>query len=257
MSIADDLTETDVKEPVPPELDGDRNRVERTRWNYQRYMRDYLGCVASIDDNVGRLLDELDRQGLAEDTIVVYTSDQGFFLGDHGWYDKRFIYDPSLQMPMLIRYPAEIARGGRTDEIVTNVDVAPTLLDYCGLTLPTAQGRSFRSVLRGDVPADWPQSMYYRYWEHDDPSHHVWAHYGVRTPTHKLVYFYNEGLGTPGASEQTYPPEWELYDLVADPAELVNVADDPAYAPVRAELEQELSRLQELYADQARHRRPA
>lgn len=253
MTIADDLTEEDVKEPVPAELLGVDKRAERTRWNYQRYMRDYLGCIAAVDDGVGRLLDHLDESGLADETIVVYTSDQGFFLGDHGWYDKRFIYDPSLQMPMLIRYPAEIPAGTRSDAILTNVDVAQTLLDYCGLDLPTAQGRSFRAVLRGDVPDDWPASMYYRYWEHDDPSHHVRAHYGVRTATHKLVYFYNEGLGTPGASDQHYPPEWELYDLIHDPAELVNVADDPAYDDVRAHLTAELDRLQRHYADEPRH----
>jgi choline-sulfatase len=254
MSIADDLNEEDVKEALPEHLRGDENRVERTRWTYQRYMRDYLQCIQSIDDNVGRLLDYLDERGQAENTVVVYTSDQGFFLGDHGWYDKRFIYDESLQMPLLVRWPAEIPAGSHTEEIVTNVDFAGTFLDLCGLdadeALPDAQGRSFRELLRGEVPGDWPQSMYYRYWEHDDPSHHAWAHYGVRTRTHKLVYYYADGLGTPGSSDRPREPEWEMFDLVADPRELRNVADDPAYAGERAALEEELARLQAHYRDQ-------
>lgn len=255
MRVADDLNPlVDVKEEPPAELWNEDRRVERTRWFYQRYMRDYLQTIQSVDDNVGRVLDYLDDHGLAENTIVVYTSDQGFFLGDHGWYDKRFIYDESLQMPFLIRWPGQISAGSQVDEIITNVDFAATFLDACGLDpaaeLPTSQGRSAVQVLRGDPPADWPQSMYYRYWEHDSEPHHVWSHYGVRTKTHKLVYFYNAGLGVPGSSEETYPPEWELYDLVADPQELTNVANDPAYGQIRKDLETELTRLQEHYADE-------
>lgn len=254
MTIANDLKADDVKEELPEHLRGAESTVERTRWNYQRYMRDYLQCIQSIDDNVGRVLDYLDEHGLGENTIVVYTSDQGFFLGDHGWYDKRFIYDESLQMPFLIRWPREISAGTRVDDIVTNVDFAAAFLDMCGLddsdVLPTSQGRSFRSVLQGRTPDDWPESMYYRYWEHDDPEHHAWAHYGVRTKTHKLVYFYADGLGTVGAADTSYEPEWEMYDLVADPQELNNVADDPQYAEIRADLEAELARLQKYYRDE-------
>ncbi|QDP94770.1 sulfatase [Microlunatus elymi] len=254
MRVADDLTFTDVKEELPDELRGDDHRVERTRWFYQRYLRDYLQTIQSVDDNVGRVLDYLDDHGLSDNTIVVYTSDQGFFLGDHGWYDKRFIYDESLQMPFLIKWPGQLAAGEQVDEIITNVDFAATFLDACGLTadevLPTSQGRSALPVLRGEVADDWPESMYYRYWEHDDPAHHAWAHYGVRTKTHKLIYFYNDGLGVKGASDRVFPPEWEMYDLVADPQELRNVADDPDYAEVRAELEAELRRMQEHYGDQ-------
>ncbi|HEY9292005.1 MAG TPA: sulfatase [Microlunatus sp.] len=254
MRVGEDLTVTDVKEELPDQLRGDVHRTERTRWYYQRYMRDYLQTIQSVDDNVGRVLDYLDDHGLSDNTIVVYTSDQGFFLGDHGWYDKRFIYDESLQMPFLIKWPGQIDAGARIDEIVTNVDFAATFLQACGLdaaeVLPTSQGRSALPVLRGERPSDWPQSMYYRYWEHDDPAHHAWAHYGVRTTTHKLVYFYNDGLGVTGASDRVFPPEWEMYDLVADPQELDNVADDPGYAQVRAELETELRRLQDVYADQ-------
>ncbi len=254
MTIADDLTVDDVKEELPPDLQGDDMRVERIRWTYQRYLRDYLQCVQSIDDNTGRLLDRLAELGLAENTIVVYTSDQGFFLGDHGWYDKRFIYEESLQMPFLIRWPVEIPAGTRMDEIVTNADFAATFLDMCGLdpkvVLPSGQGRSFRPLLHGEIPADWPQSMYYRYWEHDDPTHHAWAHYGVRTKTHKLVYFYADGLGTDGSSATSYPPEWEMYDLRVDPREMHNIADDPAHAATRTGLEAELARLQRHYRDE-------
>jgi arylsulfatase A-like enzyme len=140
------------------------------------------------------------------------------------------------------------------EEIITNADFAATFLEACGSdaekVLPTSQGRSALGVLTGQPPVDWPQSMYYRYWEHDDVNHHAWAHYGVRTPTHKLVYFYNAGLGATGASDNIFPAEWELYDLVADPRELNNVADNPAYAGIRAELEAELERLQKHYRDE-------
>jgi len=254
MRISDHLTANDVKADVPPELLGDDAVVERTRWSYQRYIKDYLRCVASVDDNVGRLLDHLEATGLAANTIVVYTSDQGFFLGDHGWYDKRFIYEESLRMPLLVRWPATIAPGSVSDAMVTNTDFAQTILQACECDataeLPQAQGRDMREVLAGRTPTDWPTSMYYRYWEHDDPSHHVRAHYGVRTRTHKLVYFYNAGLGTDGSSDQLFPPDWELFDLAADPAELHNLADDPAQAATKADLETELARLQRLYRDE-------
>ncbi|WP_114854363.1 sulfatase [Brachybacterium sp. YJGR34] len=254
MTLADDLDiATDIKEPVPAELQGEENREARIRWVYQRYLRDYLQCVQSIDDNVGRLLDHLDQRGLTDNTIVVYTSDQGFFLGDHGWYDKRFIYDQSLQMPLMIRWPEHLPAGERCGEILTNVDFAATLLEACGLDadaeLPQQQGRSFLPLLRGEADETWPRSMYYRYWEHDSEPHHVWSHYGVRTHRHKLVYFYNAGLGTDGSKDTRYPPEWELYDLEEDPEELRNLADSPEHAGIRAELEAELARLQEHYRD--------
>lgn len=254
MRISDDLRASDVKAEVPPELAGEEQTAERTKWNYQRYIKDYLRCVASVDDNVGRLLDHLDEAGLAEDTIVVYTSDQGFFLGDHGWYDKRFIYEQSLRMPMLVRWPGVITPGSTSDALVTNVDFAQTFLDAAGVDaaaeLPDSQGRSFRDVLAGSEPDDWPKSMYYRYWEHDSKPHHVWGHYGVRTGTHKLVYFYNADAGAPGSTDLVAEPEWEMYDLIADPAELHNVANDPAYADTRAQLEAELARLQAQVGDQ-------
>ncbi|HEY8455065.1 MAG TPA: sulfatase [Actinopolymorphaceae bacterium] len=247
MRISHDLTLRDLKQPYPPGLD----ERERTRWAYQHYMQDYLRCVVSIDENVSRVLDALDEEGLAENTIVVYSSDQGFFLGDHGWYDKRFMYEESLLMPLLVRYPREVPAGSSTDAMALNIDFAQTFLDYAGIDPhPRMQGRSLRPLLRGEpTPPDWRQSIYYRYWEHDDGCHHVVAHYGVRTKRYKLVYYYGDGLGLPGTSDRTTPPEWELFDLERDPAELTSVHDDPAYADVRRELEAELARLQAEFGD--------
>ncbi|WP_456284771.1 sulfatase [Microbacterium sp. JZ70] len=254
MTIADDMGADDLKADVPAHLRGPENREARMSWKYQIYMRDYLQCIQSIDDNVGRLLDTLEERGLAENTLIVYTSDQGFFLGDYGWFDKRLMYDPSLQMPMLVRWPAEIPAGSECEAIVTNVDFAATFLDVCGVdtaeALPTSQGRSFRPLLRGEDVEDWPDAAYYRYWEHDDPIHHAPAHYGIRTKTHKLIHYYGAGLGVPGASDEVFDAEWELYDLVADPSELNNVVDDPAYGEVRRELEAKLTQYQERYADE-------
>jgi len=253
MTIADDMGADDLKSEVPEELRGPENRKARMSWKYQIYMRDYLQCIQSIDDNVGRLLDRLEEKGLTQDTLVVYTSDQGFFLGDHGWFDKRLMFDESLQMPMLMRWPAEIEAGSRSEAIVTNVDFAATFLDVCGLdaseVLPTSQGRSFRQLLRGKPVEDWPDAAYYRYWEHDDPIHEAPAHYGIRTADHKLICYYGAGLGVPGASERVFEMEWELYDLRHDPSELCNVADDPAYAEVRAKLETKLAEYQNHFGD--------
>jgi choline-sulfatase len=253
MSVADHLGSDELGEDLPDGLRGPANREARMRWKYQRYLRDYLQCVQSIDDNVGRLLDNLEEEGLAGNTVVVYTSDQGFFLGDHGWFDKRLMFDESLQMPMLIRWPSVIPAGGTCDAMVTNVDFAATFLEMAGLdaasALPTSQGRSFLPVLRGDEVPDWPDAVYYRYWEHDDPNHHAPAHYGVRTREFKLIHYYGAGLGVPGSSDRLFESEWELYDLRTDPQELVNVADDPSYTEIRASLTAQLGKLQEQYAD--------
>lgn len=246
MRVRDHLGPTDLKRPVPDGLTPE----QEARWKYQRYITDYLRCVQSVDDSVGRILSYLDEQGLADDTIVIYTSDQGFFLGDHGWYDKRFMYEESLRMPFLVRYPREIAAGSVRDELVTNVDFAQTFLDYAGVAKPaTMQGRSLRPIWSGvDVP-DWRGSIYYRYWEHDDGNHHAWAHYGVRTHRYKLIYYYADGLGLPGTAATTYEPEWELFDLERDPYELTSVHAEPAYVEVRAELEAKLVRLQQELGD--------
>ncbi|GAA3777881.1 sulfatase [Microbacterium kribbense] len=254
MTIADDMGADDLKQEVPEHLRGPENRETRMRWKYQIYMRDYLQCIQSIDDNVGRLLGYLDEHGLADNTLVVYTSDQGFFLGDHGWFDKRLMFDQSLQMPMLVRWPAEIPAGSRCEAIITNVDFAATFLDIAGIdadvALPTSQGRSFRPLLRGEQVEDWADAAYYRYWEHDDPIHAAPAHYGIRTADYKLIYYYGAGLGVPGASDVVFEPEWELYDLHADPTEVRNVADDPAYAQIKAELQVKLGQYQARYQDE-------
>ena len=240
MRIDRDLGLEDLKAPVPPGLDP----AAEKRWKYQRYMKDYLRCVASIDDNTGRLLDWLDAAGITEDTIVVYTSDQGFFLGDHGWYDKRFMYEESLRMPLLVRWPGIAAPGSVSDDIVLNVDFAPTLLDAAGLKAGARmQGRSMLDVLRGATPPDWRTAMYYRYWMHLDSSHRVEAHAGVRTLHRKLIYYYGHGARQPGASDETLPPIWELFDLDTDPYERNSVHDDPAYASDLVALRGQLVRL--------------
>jgi len=223
---------------------------EMRQWAYQRYIKDYLRVVASIDDNVGRLLDYLDAEGLTDDTVVIYTSDQGFFLGDHGWYDKRFMYEESLRMPFILRYPREVRPGTANDDIVLNVDFAPLFLDLAGVPIPDEfQGHSFRPLLQGRTPHDWRQAMYYRYWMHK-AHHNVYAHYGIRTKRYKLIYYYSDALDQPGAIDETYDPEWELFDLEKDPYELSNVYDDPEYAGVVRELKSELHRLQEEVGDE-------
>jgi len=245
MTVAEHLTATDLKQPVPAGL----TPAEEKSWKYQRYIKDYLRCVASVDDNVGRVLDYLEEEGIADDTIVIYTSDQGFFLGDHGWYDKRFMYEESLRMPFVIRYPQAIKAGSVNGDIITNVDFASTFLDYAGIEAPERfQGRSFRPLLEGATPADWPQSMYYRYWMHL-AHHHVYAHYGVRTHRYKLIYYYADAMGQPGAIDEKKPPEWELFDLQKDANELVNVYHDAEYQQVAAELRGELRRLQNEVGD--------
>ncbi len=249
MRILGDLVKEDVKADPPKGLD----QVELKNWYYQRYIKDYLRCVASVDASVGRLLEHLDQVGLTENTIVIYTSDQGFFLGDHGWYDKRFIYEQSLRMPFVMRYPGEVTPGSVRGEIFTNLDFAPTLLDYAWLPVPREmQGISGRSMLKGQPPEDWQRSLYYRYWDHG--GHNVCSHYGVRTETHKLVYFspFTPGMSGP-AGEPYVEPYWELFDLLSDPNELRNVYDDPGYGDIRQELHGELDRLQRKYADTPLH----
>jgi arylsulfatase A-like enzyme len=208
-----------------------------TRWKYQRYMQDYLATIQSIDDNMGRLLEYLDREKLSKNTMVVYTSDQGFFLGDHGMYDKRFMYEESLRMPFLVRWPEGIKAGSRSDAMALNVDFAPTFLEAAGVPVPAdMQGRSFLPVLRGKMPADWRTSMYYRYY-HDPGDHNTRAHYGVRTKTHKLIYFWKK-------------EQWELFDLVNDPQEMHNLYGQPGQAALTLSLKQELLRLRAAVKDE-------
>jgi len=207
-----------------------------TRWKYQRYMQDYLATVQSVDDSVGRVLAHLDSAGLAKNTIVIYTSDQGFFLGDHGMYDKRFMYEECLRMPFLVRWPAGVKAGSVAKAMGLNVDFAPTFLEAAGLPVPAdMQGRSLVPLLKGRTPADWRTSMYYRYY-HDPGDHNTRAHYGVRTTTHKLISFWKSG-------------QWELFDLANDPFELHNLYGQPGHETITADLKAELLRLKQALGD--------
>ena len=246
MRVDRDMTDRDLKYPVPEGL----TAAEEKQWKYQRYIKDYLRCVASIDNNVGRMLDYLDQEGLTENTIVVYTSDQGFFLGDHGWYDKRFMYEESLRMPFVMRYPREIEAGSINDDMILNLDFAQTFLDCTDVDqTDEMQGRSFRPLMNGKIVEDWRASMYYRYWMHL-AHHHVYAHYGLRTHDHKLIYYYADGLGTPGSADDPKPPEWELFDLKKDPHEINSVYNNPDYSEIQAQLTSELYQLQSQFGDQ-------
>jgi len=254
MRIADDLTDIDLKEDPPAELAYD----ERAVWKYQRYMQDYLRCVAAVDESVQALTGSLRERGQFDDTVTIYASDQGFYLGEHGWFDKRFMYEESLRMPLILSYPARVPADTSTDALVSNVDIAQTILDFAGVDAPeTMQGSSLAPMLTGDDPAPVRDAHYYRFYEHDDHMHRVWAHYGIRTDRYKLIYYYADGMGLPNAGNVTYPPEWELFDLEKDPYELNSVHLDPAYADVRHELTLRLWDLQHELGDSAHPRQPA
>ena len=250
MRVGEDTTERDLKMKAPEGLSGDALR----KWAYQLYIKDYLRCVQSVDDSVGRILDHLDNNNLRDNTLVVYTSDQGFFLGDHGLFDKRLMYEESLRMPFLARYPKEIKAGSRNPDIVMNVDFAPTFLDYAGLGRDqNMQGESMRTNLQGRTAENWRQSMYYRYWMHNSNDHHVPGHYGVRTKQNKLICFYNKALNMKGAQPPDGPPEWEFYDLKKDPHEMHNAIADTREAATIANLKRELTRLQHKFGDEPAH----
>jgi arylsulfatase A-like enzyme len=261
MRIDRNLNRNDLKYPAPPpglkgpdlaewnttvdsqlevSIQGEKKLLTGTalkKWKYQRYMRDYLACVASVDDNVGRLLDYLETSGLARSTIVIYTSDQGFFLGDHNWYDKRFMYEESLRMPFLIRWPDRVQSGSVCDRMILNVDFAPTLLATAGIPIPNdIQGRSFLPLLVGEQPVDWRTSMYYRYY-HYPQDHRVQPHYGLRTERYKLIYFNKIDA-------------WELFDLQTDPHERRNLFGDERYNEITEQLKQELFRLKKELKDE-------
>jgi arylsulfatase A-like enzyme len=258
--MPDDVT---TMRPLIDKETGDKfafkTRDELSHFKYQRYMKRYLRTIASIDDNVGRLLDYLDREELTEDTMVIYTSDQGFFLGDHGWFDKRFMYEESFQMPFLIRYPKIIKPGSICNEIITNVDFAPTWLDLAGLKIPTyMQGVSFLPLLRFNRESSLkdfqPQKVaYHRYWMHRDESHNAYAHYGIRNRRYKLIYWYNEGFGLPGTKPGGEEREWELFDCETDPLELFNCWGEEQYGDVREEMVRALEAKMEEIGDVPEH----
>ncbi len=227
------LRSFDLKKPIPAGL----SKKEETVWRYQQYIKDYLRVIASVDDNIGRFLKFLDDEGLTENTIVIYTSDQGFYLGDHNWFDKRFMYEHSLRMPFLVRYPGHIKPGSVSDDICVNIDFAPTFLDYANQpAVKDMDGASMRGVLEGKAPDDWRTSMYYHYYEYP-AVHAVKRHFGVRNKRYKLIHFYYD------------IDAWELFDLEKDPNEMKSVYGDPAYAKVQAEMLTELERLQAQYGD--------
>ncbi len=229
---------------LPFALDG-KSKGEDRMQTYQKLIRDYLRCAAAIDQNIGRLLDYLDEAGLAENTIVVYVADQGYFLGEHGMFDKRMMLEESLRMPFVIRYPREIPAGTRNKDIIMNIDYAALLADYTGITEPNlSQGDSFRENLKGNTPSDWRESMYYRYWTQDTIRP---AHFGVRNSRYKLMYMYGINHTNPKAA--TSKPAWEFYDLERDPKEMNNFYGDPQYAEVIKEMKQELVRLRQECGD--------
>jgi arylsulfatase A-like enzyme len=252
MTIDRTLTDKDLKIVSPPELTVDQRKVwnsyyeprnaafraanppgkELVRWKYNRYLHDYLGCIKAVDESVGRLLSLLDAEGLSENTIVVYTADQGFYLGEHGWFDKRWIFEESVRTPLLVRWPREVKPGSHTDRIVSNLDFAETFLDAAAVSIPSEmQGRSLLPLFRGQVPTDWRTSFYYHYYEYPGP-HNVHRHYGVVTDRYKLVHFYEPDVN-----------EWEFFDLKNDPRELKSLYGRGEIAAIQKELGGELERL--------------
>jgi arylsulfatase A-like enzyme len=202
------------------------------RWRYQRYMHDYLGCIKGVDDSVGRILDYLKQEGLDKNTLVIYAADQGFYLGEHGWFDKRWIFEESLRTPFLARWPGVIKPNSVNKDIVSILDFTSTFLDVAGVKIPNdLQGRSLMPLFAGKTPSDWRKSFYYHYYEYPKP-HHVRPHEGVVTDRYKLVHFYKPDVDY-----------WELFDRKKDPLELVNYYNDPGYAKKAVELQKELLRL--------------
>jgi len=250
MTIAKHFTDRDVKLQGPPLNEAQqavwnayyqsRNRQfqgsslqghELVRARYQRYMHDYLSCVKSVDDSVGQLLHQLEEEGIADQTLVICTSDQGFYLGEHGWYDKRWIFEESLRTPFLVRWPGMVQPGTVNSDLVSLLDLAQTFCEVAGVPIPSdMQGHSLVPLLQGKKPADWRSSFYYSYYEYPNP-HHVRPHYGVVTDRYKLFHIYGDA------------DDWVLLDRVTDPQELKNVHDDPARAGVVRELRAELTRL--------------
>lgn len=206
-------------------------------WKFQRYMQDYMACIASVDEGVGQVLDYLKEAGLDKNTIVVYTSDQGFYLGEHGWFDKRFMYEESFRMPFLIRYPGVIEAGTVSDALTQNIDFAETFLDFAGVPIPNdMQGMSMKPIMVSGTPDDWRTALYYHYYEY--PAFHmVKRHYGIRTDRYKLIHFYND-IDT-----------WELFDLEKDPNEMNNLIDDPGYDQIEEQLRKQLDELMVKYKE--------
>lgn len=231
---------------LPYPLDG-LDSIQKRKKIYQKLVKDFMRCGAAIDDNIGKLLDYLQEEGIADNTIVIYTADQGYFLGEHGFFDKRLIYEESLRMPFVIRYPKEIKGGQRIDDIILNIDFSALLADYAGIEKPDyIQGESFREILNGNKPTNWRKQMYYRYWLHhpDRP-----AHFGIRNERYKLAFFYGQDLGKKGTSKEATVPTWEFYDLEEDPKEVHNAVHDVKYTSIIADMKLQLIEERKKYAD--------
>ena len=211
-------------------LKGGLTGADLVRWKYQEYNKDYLRCIKAVDDSVGRLMAYLEQEGLADNTLIIYSADQGYFHGEHGWFDKRWMYEESMRMPLIMRWPAHVKRGTRIPQLVQNIDYAPTFMEIAGLDVPEAvQGHSLLPLLQGHAPADWRRGVYYR-----TPRGGVPQHYGIRTERYTLIHFFEAN-------------EWELYDLKRDPQQLQSVHDHPEFAKTRDKLKLELSRLRSHY----------
>jgi hypothetical protein len=210
---------------------------ELISYKYQRYLQDYLACIAAVDKSVGEVLDFLKKNGLDKNTVVIYASDQGFYLGEHGWFDKRFIFEESYRTPFLVQWPGVIQPGSVNKDMVSNLDIAETMLDMAGVDIPTdMQGRSMVPLLKGRHPLNWRKEHYYHYYEYPG-SHMVKRHYGISTQRYKLVHFYYD------------IDEWELYDRESDPLEMKNFYNDPSYASVKKKLHKRLDKIMTRYGD--------
>ncbi|WP_020529450.1 sulfatase family protein [Flexithrix dorotheae] len=217
-------------------LESDLKGEALVKWKYQRYIKDYLRCVASVDENIGRLMDYLEKSGLAENTIVIYSSDQGFYLGEHGWFDKRWMYEESLHMPLIVKWPGIVQPGTINSDLVSNLDFAETLLDMAQIKIPEdMQGESLRPILEGNTPENWRKSVYYHYYEYP-AVHMVPKHYGIRNDRYKLIYFYETD-------------EWEFYDLETDPQEINNTYELLSNQELIGEMKEELKKLRQQYQD--------
>jgi len=217
--------------------ESEKSGKELVKYKYQRYMQDYLACIAAVDKSVGKVLDFLKEHGLDKNTIVIYTSDQGFYLGEHGWFDKRFMFEESYRTPLLIQWPGITKPASVNKDMVSNLDFAETFIDIAGVDIPAEmQGRSMVPLLQGNTPSDWRKEHYYHYYEYPGV-HKVKRHYGISTDRYKLIHYYYD------------IDEWELYDIQADSLEMRNVYNDPAYSSVQADLHERLDILMEVYKD--------
>lgn len=221
--------------------------IAKRKYTYQKLVKDFMRSGAAIDDNIGKILDYLESSGLAENTVVIYTADQGYFLGEHGFFDKRLIYEESLRMPFVIRYPKEIPAGKRLDDIILNIDFAALFADYANIALPRSmQGKSFRNNLKGKTPEDWRKTAYYRYWQHAPIRP---GHFGIRNERYKLAFFYGQPLNMTGVSKEITKAAWEFYDLKVDPSENINAYKVAGYGEIITEMKIELQKQREFYGD--------